>query len=49
MIVDEAHERTVSTDVLFGLLHQLRAKRKDLKIIIMSATLDAELFAHFFK
>ena len=47
--MDEAHERTISTDVLFGLLYQLKQRRDDLKIIIMSATLDAELFADFFK
>lgn len=49
VILDEAHERTVITDILMGLLKQLRASsRPDLRIIIMSATLDAEKFSKFF-
>ncbi|KAF9958536.1 DEAH-box ATP-dependent RNA helicase prp22 [Mortierella alpina] len=48
LIIDEAHERTVETDVLFGLLKRTKAKRPDLKLLIMSATLDVTKFSDFF-
>jgi hypothetical protein len=41
VILDEAHERTVSTDVLMGLIKEVLPKRPDMKLIVMSATLDA--------
>ncbi|KAJ3703886.1 hypothetical protein LUZ61_007591 [Rhynchospora tenuis] len=48
VIVDEAHERTLSTDVIFGLIKDLGRFRTDLKILISSATLDAEKFSNYF-
>lgn len=48
IIIDEAHERTLSTDILMGLLKLLIQRRPDLKVIIMSATLDAEKFQKYF-
>ncbi|CCE65544.1 hypothetical protein TPHA_0L01910 [Tetrapisispora phaffii CBS 4417] len=49
IIIDEAHERTVLTDLILGFLRTLlETKRKDLKVIVMSATLQAEKFSKFF-
>lgn len=48
IILDEAHERTLHTDVLLGLLKRLHARRSDLKIVVMSATLDFGQFQTFF-
>ncbi|RLN03996.1 hypothetical protein C2845_PM13G10440 [Panicum miliaceum] len=48
VMVDEAHERTLSTDILFGLVKDISRFRPDLKLLISSATLDAEKFSDYF-
>ena len=48
LIIDEAHERNVDIDMLLTLLKQVIKKNKDIKIIIMSATLNADLFQNYF-
>lgn len=48
VIVDEAHERGVNQDLILALLKRLRARRPDMKIIIMSATIDEKRFSDFF-
>ena len=48
IIIDEAHERSLNIDFLLGYLKQLLPRRPDLKVIITSATIDAERFAEHF-
>ncbi|KAF2138864.1 uncharacterized protein K452DRAFT_276693 [Aplosporella prunicola CBS 121167] len=49
VVVDEVHERSLDTDFLLVLLRDVLKQRKDLRVILMSATLDADMFANYFK
>jgi len=49
LVIDEAHERTISIDVILGLIQKLLKNRKDFKIIVTSASMDTDLFKTYFK
>jgi len=49
VVVDEVHERSIESDLLLLLLRQLVARRRDLRVVLMSATADATLFANYFR
>lgn len=48
LIMDEAHERALNTDVLMGLIKKVLARRRDLKLIVTSATMNSERFSRFY-
>ena len=49
VVVDEVHERSVDSDLLLLLLRDLAARRRDLQIVLMSATADADMFSDYFR
>ncbi|XP_071945623.1 uncharacterized protein [Antedon mediterranea] len=48
VVIDEAHERSIDTDILIALLKKVSAKRPELKIVITSATIDEKVFCRYF-
>ena len=49
MIIDEVHERSLRSDILIGYLKQILDSNKQMKLILMSATIDIKILTNFFK
>ena len=49
ILIDEAHERSINTDMLLAFIKQCLPSRRDLKLVVMSATIEPELFVKYFK
>jgi HrpA-like RNA helicase len=49
LVIDEAHERTISIDVIIGLITNLLKQRQDFKVIVTSASMDIQLFENYFR
>lgn len=49
IILDEVHERHLQSDLLLGLLAEVIMKRDDLRLVLMSATINIELFSKYFE
>lgn len=49
VVIDEVHERSLDTDFLLAILRNVLVQRRDLRLVLMSATLDANLFEQYFK
>ena len=49
LVIDEAHERTLSIDIILGLVKQLLKQRKDFKVVVTSASMDTQLFKNYFQ
>jgi len=48
LMIDDCHERSLYTDIILGLLKKIRRRRPDLKVIISSATIEADLYYRYF-
>lgn len=49
LVIDEAHERSLDTDIVMALAKQLMQRRKDFRVVVASATIDEQDFLRYFK